>query len=181
MQDVFLFSDTIEGNIAYGVPDIEQEAVLSAARTAAADSFIRKMTDGYDTIIGERGVGLSGGQRQRIALARALVIRPRILILDDTTSAVDMETEHEIQQALASDLTGSTVFIIAHRISSVRNADQIIVLDEGSIVERGTHEELLALRGIYFDVFATQAGLTAEETAALSLEGGAAADGTQPL
>jgi len=92
-----------------------------------------------------------------------------------------METEHEIQQALASDLTGSTVFIIAHRISSVRNADQIIVLDEGSIVERGTHEELLALRGIYFDVFATQAGLTAEETAALSLEGGAAADGTQPL
>ncbi len=181
MQDVFLFSDTIEGNIAYGAPDIEQEAVLSAARTAAADSFIRKMSDGYDTIIGERGVGLSGGQRQRIALARALVIRPRILILDDTTSAVDMETEHEIQQALASDLTGSTVFIIAHRISSVRNADQIIVLDEGSIVERGTHEELLALRGIYFDVFATQAGLTAEETAALSLEGGAAADGTQPL
>ncbi len=138
------------------------------------------MSEGYDTIIGERGVGLSGGQRQRIALARALIIRPRILILDDTTSAVDMETEQEIQQALARDLKGSTVFIIAHRISSVRNADQIIVLDEGSMVERGTHEELLALRGIYFDVFATQAGLTAEEAAALGLEGGAA-NGTQPL
>ncbi len=180
MQDVFLFSDTIEGNIAYGVPEIDQDAVLTAARTAAADGFIRKMSEGYDTIIGERGVGLSGGQRQRIALARALIIRPRILILDDTTSAVDMETEQEIQQALARDLKGSTVFIIAHRISSVRNADQIIVLDEGSMVERGTHEELLALRGIYFDVFATQAGLTAEEAAALGLEGGAA-NGTQPL
>jgi len=180
MQDVFLFSDTIEGNIAYGVPEIDQDAVLTAARTAAADGFIRKMSEGYDTIIGERGVGLSGGQRQRIALARALIIRPRILILDDTTSAVDMETEQEIQQALTRDLKGSTVFIIAHRISSVRNADQIIVLDEGSMVERGTHEELLALRGIYFDVFATQAGLTAEEAAALGLEGGAA-NGTQPL
>lgn len=177
LQDVFLFSDTVEGNIAYGVPDIDQESVLDAARTAAADSFIQKMPDGYDTIIGERGVGLSGGQRQRIALARALAVNPRILILDDTTSAVDMETEHEIQQALARYLRGCTVFIIAHRISSVRHADEIIVLDEGSIKERGTHEQLLDLRGIYFDVFATQAGLSPSEIAGLDAERGETDDG----
>ncbi|MDW7657620.1 MAG: ATP-binding cassette domain-containing protein [Bacillota bacterium] len=181
MQDVFLFSDTVEGNIAYGVPDIDQDAVFAAARTAAADTFIRKMTEGYDTIIGERGVGLSGGQRQRIALARALVVNPKILILDDTTSAVDMETEHEIQMALAERLHDCTVFIIAHRISSVRHADHIIVLDEGSICERGTHEELLARRGIYFDVFATQAGLTPSEIAELDAEGRDLLHGAQSL
>lgn len=168
MQDVFLFSDTIEGNIAYGVPEVEQSEVETAARTAMADSFIRKTVDGYDTIIGERGVGLSGGQRQRIALARALVIKPRILILDDTTSAVDMETEHEIQRALAENLHDCTVFIIAHRISSVRHADQIIVLDQGRVIEQGTHEQLLAIKGVYFDVFATQAGLTPAEMAEFS-------------
>jgi ATP-binding cassette subfamily B protein len=181
MQDVFLFSDTVEGNIAYGVPEVDQDSVFTAARTAAADTFIRKMTGGYDTIIGERGVGLSGGQRQRIALARALVVKPSILILDDTTSAVDMETEHEIQMALSEHLRGCTVFIIAHRISSVRHADQIIVLDGGSICERGTHETLLARRGIYFDVFATQAGLTPSEIAELDKEGRDLLHGAQPL
>ena len=132
MQDVFLFSDTVEGNIAYGVPDAPNETIEWAARIASADDFIRKMTSGYDTIVGERGVGLSGGQRQRIALARALAMKPKILILDDTTSAVDMETEQEIQQALADNLKGCTVFIIAHRISSVRHTDQILVLDDGA-------------------------------------------------
>ena len=163
MQDVFLFSDTVEGNIAYGVPDAPNETIEWAARIASADDFIRKMTSGYDTIVGERGVGLSGGQRQRIALARALAMKPKILILDDTTSAVDMETEQEIQQALADNLKGCTVFIIAHRISSVRHTDQILVLDDGKIIERGTHDELMALRGAYFDVFITQAGLNADE------------------
>ncbi len=159
MQDVFLFSDTVEGNIAYGVPEAPQALVEESARLAAADGFIRHMTEGYDTIVGERGVGLSGGQRQRIALARALAMEPRILILDDTTSAVDMETEHEIQQALKQKLTNQTVFMIAHRISSVRHADQIIVLDQGQIVEQGVHDELMARQGIYYDVFMTQAGL----------------------
>jgi ATP-binding cassette subfamily B protein len=163
MQDVFLFSDTVEGNIAYGVPEAPNEVIEQSARIAAADSFIRKMADGYDTIVGERGVGLSGGQRQRIALARALAVKPRILILDDTTSAVDMETEHEIQKALAAHLADCTVFIIAHRISSVRHADQIVVLSEGRIIEHGTHNQLMALQGSYFDVFVTQAGLSAEE------------------
>lgn len=172
MQDVFLFSDTVEGNIAYGCPEASMEQIGEAAQNAAADAFISRMTCSYDTIIGERGVGLSGGQRQRIALARALAIQPRILILDDTTSAVDMETEQEIQQALDGCLQDCTVFIIAHRVSSVRRADQIIVLDGGEIVERGTHEELLALQGTYFDVFTTQAGLSADELAALADHGG---------
>ncbi len=181
MQDVFLFSDTVEGNIAYGVPEIGMEEIVDAAKVAAADDFIRKTVDGYDTIIGERGVGLSGGQRQRIALARALVLKPRILILDDTTSAVDMETEREIQEALATHLEDCTVFIIAHRISSVRHADHIIVLDQGEIVERGTHAELLARRGSYFDVFATQAGLTPDEAANLAAEGREISVGAQSL
>ncbi len=170
MQDVFLFSDTVEGNIAYGVPTVEKERVIAAAQMAEAHEFICKLSEGYDTIIGERGVGLSGGQRQRIALARALVINPKILILDDTTSAVDMETEYKIQQALARSFQHCTLFIIAHRISSVRHADQIVVLEEGRIIEQGTHAELLAKRGFYFDVFATQAGLTPQEIATLNLD-----------
>lgn len=171
MQDVFLFSDTIEGNIAYGDPDLPVDKVVQAARIAAADSFVRQMPESYDTIIGERGVGLSGGQRQRIALARALAVDPKILILDDTTSALDMETEHEIQQALR-DLAGErTVFIIAHRISSVRHADQILVMHEGQIAERGRHDELMARRGIYYDVFLTQSGCTEEELALIAGRG----------
>lgn len=158
MQDVFLFSDTIEGNIAYGNPDCTFEQVQAAAKIANADEFIREMPDGYDTIIGERGVGLSGGQKQRISLARAILKDPAIIILDDTTSAIDMETESLIQNELKKVANNRTVFIIAHRISSIINADQILVLDNGRLVERGTHEELLAKKGYYSTVFHHQYG-----------------------
>ena len=158
MQDVFLFSDTIEGNIAYGNPDCTFEQVQAAAKIANADEFIREMPEGYDTIIGERGVGLSGGQKQRISLARAILKDPSIIILDDTTSAIDMETESMIQNELKKISDERTVFIIAHRISSIIHADQILVLDNGRIVERGTHEQLLAKKGYYSTVFHHQYG-----------------------
>ncbi len=160
MQEVFLFSDTVEGNIAYGVPDLPEEEVRHFAQIASADDFIEKMPDGYDTIVGERGVGLSGGQRQRISLARALATSPDILILDDTTSALDMETEREIQNNIQAHCGERTTFIIAHRISSVRHADLILCLKDGEIVERGTHEQLIRQKGIYCDYFLTQAGLS---------------------
>lgn len=158
MQDVFLFSDTIEGNIAYAKPDCPFETVEWAAKVANADGFIREMPEGYDTIIGERGVGLSGGQRQRISLARALLKEPSILVLDDTTSAVDMETESQIQQALDNLEKKETVFFIAHRISSIKDADVILVLDEGRIVESGNHEQLMEKQGYYYTVFMHQYG-----------------------
>lgn len=158
MQDVFLFSDTIEGNIAYGNPDCTFEQVQAAAKIANADEFIKEMPEGYDTIIGERGVGLSGGQKQRISLARAILKDPSIIILDDTTSAIDMETESLIQNELKKISDERTVFIIAHRISSIIHADQILVLDNGRIVERGTHEQLLAKKGYYSTVFHHQYG-----------------------
>lgn len=158
MQDVFLFSDTIEGNIAYGNPDCTFEQVQAAAKIANADEFIREMPEGYDTIIGERGVGLSGGQKQRISLARAILKDPSIIILDDTTSAIDMETESMIQNELKKISDECTVFIIAHRISSIIHADQILVLDNGRLVERGTHEQLLAKKGYYSTVFHHQYG-----------------------
>lgn len=158
MQDVFLFSDTIEGNIAYGNPDCTFEQVQAAAKIANADEFIREMPEGYDTIIGERGVGLSGGQKQRISLARAILKDPSIIILDDTTSAIDMETESMIQNELKKISNERTVFIIAHRISSIIHADQILVLDNGRLVERGTHEQLLAKKGYYSTVFHHQYG-----------------------
>lgn len=158
MQDVFLFSDTIEGNIAYGNPDCTFEQVQVAAKIANADEFIREMPEGYDTIIGERGVGLSGGQKQRISLARAILKDPSIIILDDTTSAIDMETESMIQNELKKISDERTVFIIAHRISSIIHADQILVLDNGRLVERGTHEQLLAKKGYYSTVFHHQYG-----------------------
>ena len=158
MQDVFLFSDTIEGNIAYGNPDCTFEQVEAAAKIANADEFIREMPDGYDTIIGERGVGLSGGQKQRISLARAILKDPSIIILDDTTSAIDMETESLIQNELKKVAKDRTVFIIAHRISSIINADQILVLDNGHLVEQGTHQELLEKKGYYSTVFHHQYG-----------------------
>lgn len=158
MQDVFLFSDTIEGNIAYGRPDCSFEEVKWAAQVANAEEFIKEMPDGYDTVVGERGMGLSGGQKQRISLARALLTNPAIIILDDTTSAVDMETESRIQEALAHLPKKKTVFIIAHRISSVKDADKILVLDHGKLVEQGTHQELMKQQGYYATVFEHQYG-----------------------
>ena len=158
MQDVFLFSDTVEGNIAYGRPHCSFEEVEWASKVANADTFIRNMPEGYDTIVGERGVGLSGGQKQRISLARALLKKPAIVILDDTTSAVDMETETQIQEALTSLENKETVFIIAHRISSIKDADIILVLDNGMIVEQGTHDELVEKKGYYYTVFTHQYG-----------------------
>lgn len=158
MQDVFLFSDTIEGNIAYGNPNCTLEQVEAAAKIANAHDFIMETPDGYDTVVGERGMGLSGGQKQRISLARALLKDPSIVILDDTTSAVDMETETQIQQALHTIGGKRTVFIIAHRISSIKDADQILVVDDGRIVESGTHDSLLAQKGYYYTVFMHQYG-----------------------
>lgn len=158
MQDVFLFSDTIEGNIAYGRPDCAFEEVKKAAIMADANHFIQSMPDGYDTIVGERGVGLSGGQKQRISLARALLKKPSILILDDTTSAVDMETESYIQKQLKTIQADCTVFVIAYRISSIKDADLILVMDKGRIIEQGNHESLLAAGGYYAAAFHSQYG-----------------------
>ncbi len=157
MQDVFLFSDTIEGNIAYAQPDCPFEKVEWAAKMADADGFIREMEDGYDTVVGERGIGLSGGQKQRISLARAILKEPAIIILDDTTSAVDMETEASIQHALKT-LQKETVFIIAQRISSLKDCDQILVVEDGRITGIGTHDELVAAGGYYQKVFEHQYG-----------------------
>ncbi len=155
-QDVLLFSDTIDGNIAFGNSSMPEEDVYNYARLAAADDFIRKTTDGYDTIIGERGVGLSGGQKQRISLARALAVRPAVLILDDTTSAVDMETEKYIQNSLKSLDFSCTKIIIAQRISSTKDADKIIVLRDGMIEDIGTHKELISRDGYYREVYELQ-------------------------
>ena len=162
-QDVFLFSDTVEGNIAFGDQDLTEEQVHDFARRAAAGEFIEELSDGYDTIVGERGVGLSGGQKQRIALARALAVRPGILIMDDTTSAVDMETEQYIQQQLRELPYTCTKIIIAQRISSVKDADEILILKDGAISERGTHAELLKNRGYYWETFCLQNGIDTNE------------------
>ena len=164
-QDVFLFSDTVEGNIAFGNQELTIDEVKDFAARAAAGNFCEKLADGYDTIIGERGVGLSGGQRQRIALARAMAVRPSILVMDDTTSAVDSETEHYIQQQLRELPYDCTKFIIAQRISSMRDADLILVIKDGRIAERGTHDELVKLHGYYYQTYALQNDLPTEEEA----------------
>ena len=149
LQTSLLFSDTIKANIAYGRPDATMDEIIAAARAAQAHEFIDGFTNKYETIVGERGVTLSGGQRQRVAIARALLMDPRILILDDSTSSVDTQTEKLIQAALDTLMEGRTTFVIAHRLSTVRRADMILVMDKGQIVERGTHEELLARGGLY--------------------------------
>jgi ABC-type multidrug transport system fused ATPase/permease subunit len=146
-QDVFLFGGTIRENIAYGRPDAPVEDLIAAAEKANAWEFIQRFPEGLDTIVGERGVQLSGGQRQRIAIARAVLKNPRILILDEATSALDAESERLVQDALEKLMEGRTSIVIAHRLSTVRQADKIIVLDKGQIVEQGTHQELVLLEG----------------------------------
>jgi len=156
LQETTLFSGTIRDNIAYGRPEASQEDVVAAAKAAEAHDFIIGFSDGYDTLVGERGVTLSGGQKQRIAIARALILSPSILILDDATSSVDYETEYRIQQALERLKKDRTSFVIAQRISTVLNADQILVLDRGEIVAQGTHEELLEESSIYAEIYYSQ-------------------------
>jgi ATP-binding cassette subfamily B protein len=176
LQTSLLFSDTIKANIAYGRPDATMEEVVAAAKAAQAHEFIEGFTNGYETIVGERGVTLSGGQRQRVAIARALLMNPRILILDDSTSSVDTQTEKLIQSALDTLMEGRTTFVIAHRLSTVRRADMILVMDRGQIVEHGTHEELLARGGLYKEIhdlqLADHAGF-AEEMEEIQVAGSA--------
>jgi ABC-type multidrug transport system fused ATPase/permease subunit len=160
-QENFLFDGTVFENIAFARPEASREEVLRAAEIARCDDFIRELPDGYDTIVGERGVKLSGGQRQRVAIARAVLADPRILILDEATSSLDSESEAAIQEGLAELMKGRTTFVIAHRLSTIRNADTILVLEAGEIVERGNHRELLARGGRYFDLYTRQYGLEA--------------------
>lgn len=155
-QDVLLYSDTIDGNISFGDSGMSEEDVVKYAKDADADNFVRKLSDGYETIVGERGVGLSGGQKQRISLARALAVKPAVLILDDTTSAVDLETEKHIQNSLANLDFPCTKIIIAQRISTAKYADKIIVLKDGKILEQGTHDELIKNSGYYREVYDLQ-------------------------
>ncbi len=156
LQDSFLFSDTVLNNIRYGRPNSSEAETVAAAKLARADTFIERLPNGYSTVLGERGSGLSQGQRQLLAIARAALANPQILILDEATSSVDTRTERLIQKALEELLRGRTSFVIAHRLSTIRNADQVIALKDGQIVERGTHDELLAQRGFYYDLYMSQ-------------------------
>ena len=156
MQEAFLFSDTVEGNIAFGNQDATMEDVEKAAELARVKDFIGDLTDGYDTVVGERGVGLSGGQKQRIALARLFLSDPKVMILDDTTSAVDIETEQKIRASIKKQSQGHTSFIISHRVSSFLDCDVIIVLENGQISGMGTHKELLKSNEYYRSVMEVQ-------------------------
>ena len=156
LQDTFLFSTSVMENIRFGRPDASDDEVVAAAKLAHADTFIERLPDGYETVLGERGSGLSQGQRQLISIARAALSNPQILILDEATSSVDTRTERLIQKALQSLLEGRTSFVIAHRLSTIRNADLLLVLDEGHIVERGKHDDLLAQKGFYYDLYMSQ-------------------------
>jgi ATP-binding cassette subfamily B protein len=167
LQETVLFSGTVRENIAFGRPGADLETVVAAAKAARAHDFISAFPQGYDTVVGERGVTLSGGQKQRVAIARALLLDPRILILDDSTSSVDMETEHLIQQALEVLMKGRTTFVIAQRLSTIRKADLILVLDRGEIVARGKHEELLEESGIYAELYELQVKAEREAAAAV--------------
>jgi ATP-binding cassette, subfamily B, multidrug efflux pump len=156
LKDSFLFSDSIMNNIRYGRPAATDDEVIAAARLARADTFIERLPESYQTVLGERGGGLSLGQRQLLAIARAALADPRILILDEATSSVDTRTERLIQHALEVLLEGRTSFVIAHRLSTIRHADQVLALKDGEIVERGTHDELLAARGFYYELYNSQ-------------------------
>lgn len=157
LQEPFLFFGTIAENIAYGKPDATRDEIVAAARAAHAHEFILRLPHGYDSLVGERGQALSGGERQRISIARALLIDPRILILDEATSSVDTTTEKEIQKALDNLVRGRTTIAIAHRLSTLRKADRLVVLDRGQIVEQGPHEELMAREGAYYRLYQAQA------------------------
>jgi subfamily B ATP-binding cassette protein MsbA len=159
LQENFLFAGTVRENLLYANPSATDAQIEDAARAAHCMEFISAFPDGFDTVIGERGVKLSGGQRQRLAIARALLADPRLLILDEATSALDSESEAYIQDALAVLMKGRTTFVIAHRLSTIRHADQILVLDQGRLVESGRHEDLLNARGRYFDMYTRQHGL----------------------
>lgn len=156
LQETFLWSATIRENIAYGRRDATMEEIIAAAKLAQAHEFIMETPKGYETVVGERGLGLSGGQKQRIAIARAMLNNPRILILDDATASVDMETEHAIQLGLKNLMQGRTTFVIAHRLSSLKHADEILVMDSGRIVERGNHHQLLQMNGVYRSIYEIQ-------------------------
>ncbi len=157
LQEPFLFFGTIADNIAYGKPNATRQEIIAAARAAHAHEFILRLPHGYDSLVGERGQGLSGGERQRISIARALLIDPRILILDEATSAVDTETEKEIQKALDNLVKGRTTIAIAHRLSTLRKADRLVVMDRGKIVEIGNHDQLMEAEGHYHKLYMAQA------------------------
>ena len=155
-QDVTLFNDTVRNNISYGQPELKESNIISAAKSANAMEFIKSFPEGLDTIIGERGVTLSGGQKQRLSIARAIIKNPAVLILDEATSSLDTESEKLVQQAIEQLMKDRTVLVIAHRLSTVVNADKIVVLEKGKIIERGSHSELLNIKGKYSELYAVQ-------------------------